>query len=153
MRWLVVLLLLVACTPVQHEATARLLPTGEENVYGIVYFEEVPGGVRVRANLHGLSGVHGFHIHENGDCYDGGKKAGGHFNPYNVEHGSPESMEKHVGDLGNVDANGYDALDDVIQLVGPRSIIGKSVIIHKNSDDFGQPLGNAGARIACGIIV
>ena len=83
---------------------------------------------------------------------------GGHFNPHNAKHGSPSDTDRHVGDLGNLiadqkGASHYEHIDKVIQLNGPETIIGRSVVIHANSDDFTtQPTGNAGSRVACGII-
>ncbi|MFQ5621265.1 MAG: superoxide dismutase family protein [Candidatus Nanoarchaeia archaeon] len=159
MRWLAALLvLLAACAPVPGGARAVIEPTGDMPISGFVDFENVPGGVKVIADLKGLPpGNHGFHIHEKGDCGNGGKAAGGHFNPDGVEHGAPTAMVRHVGDLGNVEAlpDGsakYDRIDDVIKFVGPHSLVGKAVVIHEKPDDFGQPTGNAGSRIACGVI-
>ena len=84
--------------------------------------------------------------------------AGGHFNPDNKKHGAPTDEERHVGDLGNLEAdeNGvahYERTDTVIAFFGPHSVIGRAIIVHAGEDDFtSQPTGNAGTRLACGVI-
>lgn len=104
-------------------------------------------------------GRHGIHIHESGDVSAPDlSSAGGHFNPTNERHGGPDSAERHVGDLGNLEGNNInvgnlDYVDRRIRLDGPSSIIGKAVIIHERPDNLkSQPSGNAGARIAGGVI-
>lgn len=100
------------------------------------------------------------HIHENGECGDHGKAAGGHWNPTNDEHGKWGSAHFHRGDIGNVklDGSGKGSMEmktDLWQLGGDetRNILGKSIIVHGGVDDFvSQPSGNAGARIGCGVI-
>jgi Cu-Zn family superoxide dismutase len=142
------------------EAKAILNPTKGNRAQGVVTFTQVEGGVRVIADVDYLEpGKHGFHIHEYGDCSaPDGSSAGGHFNPKNTKHGAPDAVERHAGDLGNIAADGkghahYDRIDKVISLEGPDSIIGRSVIVHANPDDFTtQPTGNAGGRVACGVI-
>jgi len=142
------------------EAVAVLHPTEGSDVHGIVTFMEAEGGIRIIADVEGLSpGKHGFHIHEYGDCSaPDGTSAGGHFNPEDMLHGAPTDTERHAGDLGNLDAGEdgtayYERTDDHISLNGPHSIVGLAVIIHAGEDDFtSQPTGNAGPRVACGII-
>jgi len=141
-------------------ATADLGPASGSNVRGTVTFDRESGGLHVTANLTGLSpGTHGFHIHEKGDCSaPDGSSAGGHFNPTGMQHGGPEAEPHHMGDLGNIvaDSSGaahYDRVVSFISLGGANSIIVKSVVVHMNADDLtSQPAGNAGARIACGVI-
>jgi Cu-Zn family superoxide dismutase len=135
-------------------------PLGNSNVKGLVTFEKVDSGVRIEAKIEGLTpGKHGFHIHECGDCSSqDGSSAGGHFNPQNLIHGSPSDSKRHTGDLGNIEADAsgkayYVYTDKLINLTGYNSIIGRSIIIHKNADDYKtQPTGNAGGREACGVI-
>ena len=107
-------------------------------------------------------GLHGFHIHEFGGCGDSGKAAGGHYNPEGAMHGmlAKDGPHKaHAGDMGNitVDANGGATLETVLPNVhltgGASSVAGRAVILHEKADDFSQPTGNAGGRIACGPIV
>jgi len=141
-------------------------------VYGTVIFKETNfGTVDIYTYLHGPglvpNGEQGFHIHEYGDLSDGCNSACAHYNPFGKSHGCPGSSTRHVGDLGNlkIDMFGnahYKTSDDLISLSGEYSIIGRSLIIHKDRDDcgFGQGerreesliTGNAGARIACAVI-
>jgi superoxide dismutase, Cu-Zn family len=104
---------------------------------------------------------HGFHIHEFGDCSAAdASSAGGHYNPDGSRHGGPEDppAQRHAGDLGNIEADAggrgsYDRIDRVIQLRGPQSIIGKSVVVHAHEDDLQtEPTGESGDRLACGVI-
>jgi Cu-Zn family superoxide dismutase len=143
-----------------QRAICTLSPTQGSTVSGTVTFAKVAEGVRVVADVQGLTkGKHGFHIHEFGDCSSpDGNSAGSHFNPHSKNHGSPDADNRHAGDMGNieVDANGkghLEYLDKSIELEGSGSIIGKSVIVHANEDDLKtQPTGNAGGRLACGVI-
>lgn len=109
-------------------------------------------------------GQHGFHIHEFGDNTNGCTSAGPHFNPDGKEHGAPNASVRHVGDLGNVEA-GADGVakinitDKLIALAGTNNIIGRTVVVHADIDDFGvgghelsKSTGNAGARLGCGVI-
>lgn len=143
-----------------QKAICVLNPTKGNAVTGIITFSQTPEGVKVVANLQGLTkGKHGFHIHECGDCSaEDGSSAGGHFNPAMKSHGSPSDMTRHNGDLGNIEADDagkahIEYTDKMLQLEGEHSIIGRSIIIHKSEDDFKtQPTGNSGARVACGVI-
>jgi superoxide dismutase, Cu-Zn family len=146
--------------PMVKRAVAVITATQGNSVHGIVTFEEAGKGVRVLANLTGLKpGKHGFHIHEFGDISSSdGSSAGGHFNPTGMPHSMPASDKRHAGDMGNIEADKdgdahLDYIDPEIKLNGPYAIIGHAVIIHENEDDFKtQPTGNAGARIANGVI-
>ena len=157
--------LLAACQTIPDEplrATAQLQPTKGNKTFGEATFEQVGDKVRVIVFVQGLKpdSEHGFHIHEAGDCSSGdGMSAKGHFNPYGKPHASPTSVERHAGDLPPLKAakDGRAKIDvtlDVITLgPGPASIIGRGLIVHADPDDFKtQPTGNAGARIACGVI-
>lgn len=143
-----------------RRARALLKPTQGNDVTGEVVFTEVDGGIEVVADIKGLKpGAHGFHVHEFGDCSaPDGSSAGGHFDPLKSRHGGPDSAERHVGDLGNVVAGDdgighYERVDKIISFNGTNSIIGRSIIIHENEDDFKtQPSGNSGGRLACGVI-
>ena len=141
-------------------ASAGLKPTTGNKTVGEVTFEQVGSKVRVTAQVIGLkpNQEHGFHIHEKGDCSSGdGMSAGSHFNPYGKPHGT--GAERHAGDLPNLkaDAKGRATLSvelDVITVTpGPASIVGRGIIVHAQPDDYtSQPVGNAGARMACGVI-
>ena len=148
------------------KALAVVQGTEGDQVQGIVTFSEVADGVRVDANITGLKpGKHGFHVHQYGDCSsaDGSAApagaAGDHFNPGNHPHGAPDAKERHEGDMGNIeaDASGVARLNYVDRSLsladGAKSIIGRAVIVHEKADDLkSQPSGEAGARIACGVI-
>jgi len=146
--------------PAPLTATAELSATEGNEVTGTVSFEEADGGVQITAHVMGLSpGKHGFHIHETGDCSaPDGTSAGGHFNPGETEHGAQDAEVHHAGDLGNVEADeeGHGQLETTVDFItlseGPTSVMGRAVIVHAKEDDFGQPTGNAGARVACGEI-
>jgi len=134
-------------------------------IRGIVYLRDVPGGTEVYANISGLPpyrpaqgnnppvGPHGFHIHETGDCSIGDpsnpfQAAGGHWNPTQQPHGN------HAGDFPVLFSNHGNAwmifFTDKFKV---KDTLGKAIIIHENPDDYrSQPAGNAGKRLACGII-
>ena len=142
------------------EAVAYIKPVAGQTVQGKITFMKVKDGVKLVADLDGLTpGLHGFHVHEHGDC--GGKGAentGSHFNPTNQKHGGPDSEERHVGDLGNIEADAegrahLERVDSLLQLEGPHSIIGRSIVVHADKDDYTtQPSGNSGDKIGCGVI-
>lgn len=142
------------------KAVAPLQPTKDSKVSGTVTFTKAEGGIKVAAHLSGLApGMHGFHIHEFGDCSaPDGTSAGGHFNPSAQPHAAPSEAHRHAGDLGNVEAKAdgsaeLDYLDAAAAFEGANSILGRGVIVHANADDFKtQPTGNAGGRVACGVI-
>lgn len=157
---------LAACQTVPDNApraSASLQPTKGSTVKGTATFVEVGGKVRVTASISGLrpNGQFGFHIHEAGDCSSGdGMSAKGHFNPYGKPHGHHGTAERHAGDMPNLqaDANGNAAmateLDVITVQAGPASIVGRGLIVHVQPDDYkSQPVGNAGARSACAVIV
>lgn len=121
--------------------------------------------VFIEVNIVGLSpGKHGFHIHEKGDLSDGCTSTGGHYNPEKATHGGPSDQVRHKGDLGNVVANEYGIAktsfsDSVVTMYGLYNVIGRAFVVHAGSDDFGKTnhpdslkTGNAGGRLACGVI-
>ena len=109
------------------KAVAVLHPTAGNKVIGIVTFTKVRTGIEVVADLEGLTpGLHGFHIHQYGDCSaPNGDSAGGHFNPEGMPHGAPTSKERRVGDFGNVtaDKDGKAHLDWTDPLISLRGAI------------------------------
>jgi Cu-Zn family superoxide dismutase len=141
-------------------AVAVLHPTQGNKAGGTVTFNQMSDGVKVEADLRGLSpGKHGFHIHEFGDCSaPDGKSAGGHYNPTGQPHAGPGQEKRHMGDLGNIEANNsgnahYERVDSHLVLNGQDAIIGRGVIVHGGMDDLkSQPSGAAGPRVACGVI-
>ena len=142
------------------KAIAVLHPTSGSSVAGTVTFTATGDEVKVVADITGLKpGKHGFHIHEFGDCSaPDAKSAGGHFNPANHQHGAPDAPDRHAGDLGNIEADAsgkvhLEMTDKVMKLSGSDSILGHAVIVHEKADDLKtQPTGDAGGRVACGVI-
>jgi Cu-Zn family superoxide dismutase len=143
-------------------AIAVLHPLGSSQVKGIVRFTSEGDQLKVVADVEGLrpNSSHGFHIHEFGDCSSAdGSSAGGHYNPDGHQHAGPDAAQHHAGDLGNLktDESGKARLEVSVSGVtingAKNPILGRSVIIHENQDDLkSQPAGNAGNRIACGVI-
>ncbi|MGZ5545927.1 MAG: superoxide dismutase family protein, partial [Limisphaerales bacterium] len=135
------------------KAIAVLHPTAGNKVSGTVTFTEVADGVQINADITGLTpGNHGFHVHEFGDCSAAdASSAGAHFNPTNNPHAGPDAPERHVGDMGNVeaDASGKAKLEYVDHQISlttdERSAIGRSVVVHAKPDDLKtQPAGDSG---------
>lgn len=142
-------------------ATATLAPTSGSTASGTVKLTQLAdGSVQVKADLAGVpAGVHGFHIHEKGDCGDNGNAAGGHYNPMSTAHGAPDATPHHAGDFGNVTANAAGEVHttfttrSVTVESGATTAVGHAIILHANPDDLTtQPTGNAGGRIACGVV-
>ena len=157
--------MLAACQSIPDEplrATAALQPTKGSKAFGEATFEQAGDKVRVIVFAQGLkpNAEHGLHIHEAGDCSSGdGMSAKGHFNPQGKPHGNPSSGERHAGDLPALKAgkDGRAKIDATVDLIsigqGPGNIVGRGLIIHADPGDYKtQPTGNAGARIACGVI-
>ncbi len=128
------------------------------NIHGTVkFYEGLHGGSIVEADIAGMPpykagekqiGPFGFHIHEKGSCAMEGMQAGGHYNPNQQLHGN------HAGDLPVLFSNrGKSQMAVFTDRFLPDQVVGKTVMIHENPDDFvSQPAGNSGARIACGVI-
>ena len=140
---------------------AVLQPTEGNDVTGTVHFMQEETGILITISVQGLTpnAKHAIHIHAFGDLTDkAGKATGGHYNPEGHDHSLPETDERHAGDLGNLEADHEgNAVKQMtvnnITLVGLHNpIIGRGVIVHAKEDDGGQPTGNAGARIAQGVI-
>ncbi|WP_027338949.1 superoxide dismutase family protein [Halonatronum saccharophilum] len=135
------------------------------DIEGLVYFRPTRKGTVVSARIEGLPpyrpatndedpiGPHGFHVHEFGTCEVGDPEdpfqaAGGHYDPNDQPHGN------HAGDLPNLFSNdGVAKMDVFTNRFVVEDVVGRSVIIHKNPNDFRtQPAGDAGRRLACGVI-
>jgi len=144
-------------------AIAVLTPRADTEVAGTVTFTQTGEGVVVVANISGVApGLHGIHLHENGDCGTGDfTSTGGHFNPTGDPHGGPDDAIRHAGDFGNIsigaDGSGHLELLTEMLTVEPdaeTTVIGRAVILHEGEDDLeSQPTGAAGARLACGTVV
>ena len=141
-------------------ASVNIAPTTDQTITGTGQFTQSAGVVSFSLNLQSAPpGEHGIHIHQTGDCGMDGMNAGDHWNPEGSDHGMPGGAASHYGDMGNltVAADGTATL----QISRPEwkigdgstgDVVGKALIVHAMADDFGQPLGNAGARIGCGVI-
>ncbi len=141
-------------------AMCNLEEIGGSGVTGTLHFTQKGEMVTVSGEIKGLTpGKHGFHVHATGDISDKktGKSAGDHFDPTKQPHGRPADKERHVGDLGNIEANQdgvakVNITDSVIKLSGSNSIVGKALVVHAGEDKFTQPTGDAGDRVAFGLI-
>lgn len=139
-------------------ATAELKNLDGQSI-GQVELRETPHGLIVTAEVTGLpEGEHGFHIHAVGQCEPPFKSAGGHFNPDDHQHGieNPEGM--HAGDLPNltIPASGEATVEHFAEGLALDDLSdddGSAVVIHASADDYAtDPAGNAGDRIACGVV-
>lgn len=155
---------------VQHDAPAATAPaaagdavcvlqaTAGNQVTGTVRFHEQGGVLVITATVSGLrpGGKHAFHIHQFGDLRAAdGASAGDHYNPAGHDHGGPGAQQHHAGDLGNLAADGAGAAHYELRVgdLTISEILGRSVVVHANEDDLAsQPAGNAGPRIAVGVI-
>ncbi|MBT8484345.1 MAG: superoxide dismutase family protein [Phycisphaerales bacterium] len=142
-------------------AVAVLSPTEGNQTRGQIWFHQQGSRVTVTATVEGLepSSEHAWHIHEYGDITGpAGTATGGHYNPEGHAHGLPGNPARHAGDFGNLVADATGRAHKVITvenitIAGTRNpIVGRGVIVHAKMDDGGQPTGNAGARIAQGVI-
>jgi Cu-Zn family superoxide dismutase len=146
-----------ASTPVEVPIAAK----SGSKLSGKAMFTQVDGGVKVTIQVAGAPpGKVATHVHETGDCSaPDGKSAGGHFNPGSKPHGMPPAAERHLGDLGNIEVKPDGTGSHEIVVKGatleagvPTSYLGRAIIVHEKQDDGGQPTGNAGGRIGCGVI-
>lgn len=150
-----------ASEPGDPTAVALLEPTDEYDAHGEVRFVEEEHGVRVIARVAGLepNALHGFHVHEHGDCTaPDASSAGGHFAPHGHPHALPPTHHRHAGDMGNLraDSEGVARLNETFDTLtvseGVTAVLGHSVVVHADPDD-GSETSNSGPRAACGVIV
>jgi len=141
---------------------------GTAGVNGTIHLTQIAHSAttHITGTIQGLdpNSLRGFHIHAQGDITEGCTSTGAHYNPFGKHHGGPKDSERHVGDLGNVqaDADGVanvDIADLQVQLRGPWSVVGRAMVVHAGTDDLGtqnnegsRTTGNAGGRAACGVI-
>jgi len=158
-------LLAAGCAEMQSKeptATAKLEPRSGSKVQGTLTFTQIGDVVRVTGEISGhTKGPKGYHIHEKGDCSAAdAMSTGGHFNPHKSKHGGPYDPVKHAGDMGNIVFNNagvakvnFTVGDISVSKDAPHGIIGRAVSVHAAADDLKtDPTGNAGGRVACGVI-
>lgn len=149
-------------------AVALLAPdTGVINnkVNGIVEFKQFSKFLKIKYKINNLSdGEHGFHIHNYGDLREGCNSACSHFNPFGSNHGRLNSKDSHAGDLGNIISKNNLSIGEMVTNKislnnSITNILGRMLIVHEDRDDLGLcnneeslKTGNAGIRLACGII-
>ncbi|WP_374605917.1 superoxide dismutase family protein [Thermomonas sp.] len=144
-------------------ATVNLAPASASLVSGTLTLVPMGDGVHITGEVGGLKpgDTRGFHIHEKGDCSAAdASTAGGHFNPAAQAHGRSGHGAHHAGDTDNIvaDARGVARINAHVRGVtlgggAANDIAGRAVIVHAATDDYtSQPTGNAGARVACGVI-
>jgi len=150
--------------PIAHAATARAeLKDERGTTVGEASLQDTPAGVKISATFTALPpGERAFHVHAVGKCEPPFESAGGHFNPAGKQHGRDNPQGAHAGDLPNVQvtATGRATIEAVIPDMsltsGPAPLLdrdGASLVVHEGADDYrSDPAGNAGRRIACGVI-
>lgn len=162
---LATLALTTACASLQGAgptAKVQLESRSSSTVTGTLTLQQKADGVRITGEVVGLSpaSAHGFHVHEKGDCSAAdASSAGPHFNPLAAPHGKMGAGAHHAGDMPNIvaDQRGAAQVDILVPgatlTPGTASIAGRAVVVHRDADDYAtQPAGNAGPRLACGVI-
>src|SRR5690606_10592314 len=141
-----------------------LSATEGNSVTGEITFVAVDGGVAISGQVNGLppNSEHGFHVHDTGDCSaPDATSAGGHFHPAGAAHRPAAPAGHHARGTDNLvaDDTGVAVVDPRLEGAtladgAPTDILDRAVIVHADPDDYAtQPTGNAGARLACGVIV
>lgn len=145
-------------------AAANIAPASGTLVSGRLALAPMGDGVHVTGDIGGLApnSVHGFHIHETGDCSAvDAASAGGHYNPAGMAHGRANAAQHHAGDIDNVVADGNGVAHVNVHVSGvvlggdpSRDILGRAFVVHAMPDDYTtQPSGASGTRVACGVIL
>jgi superoxide dismutase, Cu-Zn family len=161
-RWAAVVAL-TGCSPGDGMIRVDLEPTQDHSAHGWLVLTQAGASVRIEGEVTGLDprGTHGFHIHETGDCSDpDAEGAGSHLNPTGDVYGDPLGNRHHLGDMRNLEANAEgmavvrQLIDDArLGVEGTHSLRGRAVIVRAEADDYTtDPSGDAGERIACGVI-
>ena len=151
-------------TEAEQTTIAQCVLEHSDTVKGTILLIQAPGTpTLIKGTITGLeAGEHGLHIHEFGDMSEGCKSMGAHYNPDGVDHG--DLKEGHVGDLENITADdkgvaSFSIVAPRVDLLGDRSVVGRGLVVHEKRDDLGKggdaeslKTGNAGDRLACGVI-
>ena len=146
-----------------HDGVANLASASGSLVSGRVQVMSMGSGVHIAGDIGGLEpgSIHGVHLLEKGDCSAvDASSAGGHFNPTAAPHGRMETTPHHAGDMDNIVADGEGVAHVNMHVSGvalggggPTDIAGRALVVHAKADDYhSQPSGDAGARVACGVI-
>ena len=152
-----------AAASTAQQAVAVLASASGSRVSGKLTLAPMGDGVHISGEVGGLpaNAQSGFHVHEKGDCSAvDATSAGAHFNPAASAHGRANTATHHAGDMDNIasDANGVAKVNVHLRGVtlgggAANDIASRAVIVHAAPDDYHtQPTGNAGARVACGVI-
>lgn len=153
----------IPTTSTASQAIANLASASGSLVSGKVTLTPMGNGVHITGEVGGLpaGSSHGFHVHEKGDCSAAdASSAGAHFNPFNAAHGKADAGAHHAGDMDNIVADTEGVAKINLHVIGVtlgggavNDIAGRALIVHAAPDDYSsQPSGNAGARVACGLI-
>ncbi|MGN6113061.1 MAG: superoxide dismutase family protein [Luteimonas sp.] len=154
----------VAMPAQQHDGVANLASASGSLVSGRLQVMSMgPNAVHIAGDIGGLApgSSHGFHVHENGDCSAAdASSAGGHFNPGAAPHGRMDDGPHHAGDIDNIVADAQGVAHVNMHVPGltlgtgaANDVAGRAIIVHADPDDYAsQPSGNAGKRLACGVI-
>lgn len=162
---LATLTLVTACASMHGAsppAKVQLESRSSSTVTGTLSLKQKADGVQITGEVRGLApaSAHGFHVHEKGDCSAAdASSAGPHYNPLGAPHGKMGGGAHHAGDMPNIvaDQRGAAQVDVLVTgatlTPGPASIAGRALVVHRDPDDYAtQPAGNAGPRLACGVI-
>ena len=149
----------------KRTSICQIRGTNDDEIKGYITFTELKNKMKIDIDIYNMPpGKRGFHIHNKGNLREGCSSLCSHFNPTNKKHGKLNSVNSHAGDLGNIVVDEYGTTKTTIysrflRNSGKFNIIGRSVVIHEKEDDLGKgdneeslKTGNAGARIACGLI-
>jgi Cu-Zn family superoxide dismutase len=143
--------------PAIKDAVVVLVPSKGSEVGGTIALRQEKGYVQLTGEVQGLTpGKHGFHIHEFGDMRStDGMATGGHYNPHKTPHGGLHSKERHAGDFGNIeaDSSGMAKVNLKAEGLELHHVLGRAIVVHGKEDDLKtQPAGDAGPRVAVGVI-
>lgn len=156
--------LTLAASPASAQSAKAAMKDADGNDVGVVELMQTPHGVLLTARLNGIpAGVHAFHVHAVGQCEPPFTSAEGHFNPEEKKHGLLSEDGHHAGDMPNIHVPEGGAL--TIEIMNEEISLerdedesvfdddGSAIVIHGGADDYkSDPAGDAGPRIACGVI-